>query len=122
MSSNRQAIWILTAQPEPAKAGSSPAPRLSGQPLLVERVMARLALLRDPATGVDVVAGGRVVALEIGTDEATLTLRIGSGHCDTAHHVAEEAFDILRAELPGRDLYLRHVQATPCAPSPDAPL
>lgn len=84
--------------------------------------MARLAQLRDPATGIDVVQGGRVVALEIGPDEATLTLRIGSGHCDSAHHVAEEAFDILRAELSGLDLFLRHVQATPCAPSPDAPL
>jgi hypothetical protein len=120
MSSNRPAIWI---QPARTAAAAAPTPpRLSGPDALITRVLDQLGHLRDPATGIDVLQGGRVVALEIGPDEATLTLRIGTGHCDTAHHVAEGAFDILRSELPGRDLYLQHVQATPCAPSPDAPL
>ncbi|HMX09350.1 MAG TPA: iron-sulfur cluster assembly protein [Burkholderiaceae bacterium] len=122
MPPNRPAIWIQPAQPAQAAATAPLPPRLSGPAPLIERVMARLAQLRDPASGVDLLQGGRVVALEIDADEATLTLRIGSGDCDTAHHVAEEAFDILRAELPGRDLFLQHVQATPCAPAPDTPL
>ncbi|MCK6424458.1 MAG: hypothetical protein L6Q75_05135 [Burkholderiaceae bacterium] len=67
----------------------------------------------------DIVRAGRIVALDIGADEATLTLRIGTGHCDSAHHVAEEAFDVLRAELPDTDLYLRHLQVTPCASGAD---
>lgn len=122
MFPSRPAIRI---RPLPTTASSVPAltpPRVSGSPALVERVMARLSRVLDPASGQDIVSGGRVVALDIGPEEAMLTLRIGTGHCDSAHHVAEEAFAVLRAELPDTDLYLRHVQATPCAPEPDAPL
>lgn len=77
--------------------------------------MARLARLVDPASGLDVVRAGRVVALEIAGDEATLTLRIGVGQCGSAHYVAEEAFDVLRTELPNTDLYLHHIDVAPCA-------
>lgn len=122
MSSPRPAIWLQPASPAPTVAPSAAPPRLSGPADAVQRVMARLTLVRDPVSGADLVGAGRVVALEIGPEEARLTLRIGSGHCDSAHHVAEEAFAVLRAELPDTDLYLRHVQATPCAPEPDAPL
>ena len=122
MPSPRPAIWLQPADAPPTPAAEPPAaPRLSGAAAVVERVMQRLAQVVDPATGQDIVAGGRVVALAINTDEATLTLRLGIGHCDSAHHVAEEAFAALRSELPDTDLYLLHHQTTPCAEPADEP-
>lgn len=120
MPALRPAIRIHTPTAGPASVRTTP-PRLAGPDEALQRVMSRLGRVVDPVSGVDIVRAGRIVALDIGADEATLTLRIGIGHCDSAHHVAEEAFDVLRAELPDTDLYLRHLQVTPCASSPEAP-
>jgi hypothetical protein len=115
MQPPRPAIWIRPADAPNQLPEPTAAPLLSGAAEVVARVMHKLAQVLDPATGLDIVTGGRVIALQIGSDEATLTLSLGIGHCDSAHHVAEEAFAALRGELPDTDLYLLHHQTTPCA-------
>lgn len=119
MPALRPAIRIHTPAAGTTSARVTP-PRLAGPDETLQRVISRLGRVVDPVSGLDIVRAGRIVALDIGEDEATLTLRIGIGHCDSAHHVAEEAFDVLRAELPDTDLYLRHLQSTPCAGGPEA--
>lgn len=119
MSALRPAIRIHSA-PAGIPTGWASPPQLLGPDEALRRVMARLGRVVDPASGLDIVRAGRIVALDIGADEATLTLRIGVGDCDSAHHVAEEAFDVLRAELPDTDLYLKHLQITPCGSGPTA--
>jgi hypothetical protein len=113
MTSARSAIWLRTAD-RPVPPRVEPL-RQRGPEGDLRRVLAALSAVSDPMTGRDIVSTGRVVALEIDAGEATLTLRMGAGHCDHAHHVAEEAFDVLRLHLPDTDLFLRHQSEVACA-------
>lgn len=99
---------------EPAAADVT-APRLSGDPQLIERVFEALRQVREAQGGHSIVESGRVQGLDIGDGEATLTLRMGQGLCTDARRLAEEAFEALRQSLPDTDLYLRHDRPTGCA-------
>jgi hypothetical protein len=99
----------------PPGAGDLVAPQLDGPPEQIEAVLAALGEVREFREGRDIVASGRVQAIEIADGEATLTLRMGQGLCVDAHALAERAFDALRAALPDTDLYLRHDRPAGCA-------
>ncbi|MFM2342079.1 MAG: hypothetical protein RLZZ592_1732 [Pseudomonadota bacterium] len=83
-------------------------PRLIGDAARLDRVMSALSQVRPQDCAPDIVSGGRVRSLEIGPDEAVLTLRLEGGRCGSAQVLAELAFDVLREQLPDLDLYLRH--------------
>jgi hypothetical protein len=89
-------------------------PIWQGDPAVVARVVAALRTVRESAGGPDIISSGRVRALEIGPDEAVLTMHLGGGHCGSAQVLAELAFDVLRAQLPDTDLYLRHEHSGGC--------
>ncbi len=111
MSSVRSPIWLRVSgaeRPEPPPFTSR------GPEHLVAPVVAALRDIREPEGVADIVSSGRVVALEIGPDEACLTLSLGMGQCHGAHGVAEAAFDVLRACLPDLDLYLAHATHSGC--------
>lgn len=111
MTRVRPAIWI---QAHPAAAPAAP-PRCSGPAERVAAVLQGLRAIPEPGErGQDIVSSGRIVALDISADEATLTLRVGNGRCHGAHDIAECAFEVLRAQLPDTDLYLRHEYAASC--------
>jgi metal-sulfur cluster biosynthetic enzyme len=88
-----------------------------GDPDLLDQVVRALRRVREARGGPDIVSSGRVRSLEITPDEAVLTMRLGGGHCGSAQVLAELAFDVLRAQLPDTDLYLRHEQSGGC-PTP----
>ncbi|RZS54823.1 iron-sulfur cluster assembly protein [Sphaerotilus mobilis] len=96
-------------QDEPAQL------RLSGPVAHLEAVVAALRGVQELREPQDIVASGRVQAIDIAGDEATLTLRMGQGRCVDAHVLAERAFEALRAALPDTDLYLRHDHPIGCA-------
>jgi hypothetical protein len=101
---------MRTAPPEaPAIAPAKPVWR--GDPVVVARVLDALRTVRESTDGPDIVSSGRVRALEIGPDEAVLTMHLGGGHCGSAQVLA---FDVLRAQLPDTDLYLRHEHSGGC--------
>ncbi len=102
-------IWIQ------AVAAPSPELRLEGPQPQLDAVLSALREVRELRDARDIVASGRVQAIEIGDGEATLTLRMGQGLCDDAHALAERAFDALRSALPDTDLYLRHDRPLGCA-------
>lgn len=116
MTSARASIWLLPAD-RPVPAPIEPL-RQRGPENDLQRVLEALSVVSDPMTGRDIISAGRVVALELDPGEATLTLRLGAGHCNHAHHVAEEVFDVLRLQLPDTDLYLRHVSDLVCPGNP----
>lgn len=109
MPKRRTAIWIQPAQP------ALPPTLFSGEPQRIERVMQALRGVRELSSTRSIVDSGRVQALEVSADEATLTLRIGLGLCHEADLLAELAFEALRVALPDTDLYLRHDRAPTCA-------
>ncbi len=90
-------------------------PLLDGPAEQLDAVLAALRGVQELRESRDIVASGRVQALEISGGEATLTLRMGQGLCVDAHTLAEQAFDALRAALPDTDLYLRHDHPVGCA-------
>jgi metal-sulfur cluster biosynthetic enzyme len=102
-------IWI-----QPVRAPDA-EPRLTGPQDRLDAVMAALRRVQELRETRDIVASGRVQAIEIADDEATLTLRMGQGLCDDAHVMAEMAFEALRSALPDTDLYLRHDRPLGCA-------
>ncbi len=112
LPTSRPTIWLRSAS---APATEVNAPRCSGPQDLVDRVLEALRAIRELDGGLDVIASGRVVALSIDEDEAVLTLGLGGVQCHGAHAIAEEAFNVLRDVLPGRDLYLRSASSTSCA-------
>lgn len=116
MTSARAAIWLRPADRQ-VLPPAEPL-RRRGPENDLQRVLEALSAVPDPMTGRDIISAGRVVALELDPGEATLTLRLGAGHCDHAHHVAEEAFDVLRLHLPDTDIYLRHHSGTSCLGNP----
>lgn len=56
-------------------------------------------------------------AIEVGPDEAVLTLRLDGGRCGSAQVLAELAFDVMRQQLAplDLDLYLRHEHSGGCS-------
>lgn len=114
MSLVRRPIWMRTESASPAP---EPDPVWLGDPIRIARVVAALRTVREGTGGPDIVSSGRVRSLEIGDGEATLTMRLGGGHCGSAQALAELAFDVLREQLPDTDLYLRHEHSGGC-PNP----
>lgn len=112
MSRVRPAIWIQALRPERAPAAP---PNCSGPAEQVAAVLQALSEISELEPSLNIVNSGRVVALDIGPDEATLTLRMGDSHCHGAQGIGEQAFDVLRAQLPDTDLFLRHDYAKSCA-------
>lgn len=111
MSSARAPIWLRVSGSE----RTAPKPfQTRGPDHLVGPVVEALRRIREPEGDGDIVSSGRVVALDIGPDEACLTLSLGMGQCHGAHAVAEAAFDVLRACLPDLDLYLAHDTHSGC--------
>jgi hypothetical protein len=104
---------MRTAPPEaPQLPPVEPVRR--GDPVVLARVIDALRQVHEAGGGPDIVSSGRVRSLEIGPDEAVLTMHLGGGHCGSAQTLAELAFDVLRAQLPDTDLYLRHEHSGGC--------
>jgi hypothetical protein len=80
----------------------------------LDQVVQALRRVHEARGGPDIVSSGRVRSLEITPDEAVLTMHLGGGHCGSAQVLAELAFDVLRAQLPDTDLYLRHAHSGGC--------
>jgi hypothetical protein len=121
------AIWIQPDRPAteggcgtcaqlgPAVGAELPPPVLHGDPAGVSRVLACLQQIHEAQQVLDIVASGRVQAVDVGDGEATLTLRMGQGLCVDAHWLAERAFEAMREALPDTDIYLRHDRPAGCA-------
>jgi len=107
---------MRVAPNSPAKT-SAAEPVWIGEPALLDKVVHALRHVREAQGGPDIVSSGRVRSLEITPDEAVLTMHLGGGHCGSAQVLAELAFDVLRAQLPDTDLYLRHEHSGGC-PTP----
>jgi Iron-sulfur cluster assembly protein len=114
-------LWITPADsagPSACTACRRPAPRagvgdepaqLLGDQLAASRLLRALREVRDPDSGLDLVAAGWVHAVRVEQDEAELTLHRLTAGCSVARVLAEDAFSVLRRELPNTDLYIRHL-------------
>lgn len=80
-------------------------PELRGDPVLVARLLQALRQVAD-AQG-NLVDAHRFSALRLGAGEAELVLTLPRG-CGTNKLMAEEAFQVLRRELPDTDVYVLH--------------
>jgi hypothetical protein len=103
------------AQPGAAVGADLPPPVLIGDAAGLARVVACLQQIHEAQQALDIVASGRVQAVDVGDGEATLTLRMGQGLCADAHWLAERAFEAMRQALPDTDIYLRHDRPAGCA-------
>lgn len=82
----------------------APAPRLSGDPLRIEQLLARLAPQMDEVFGHPVSPGLWLASLSLSPGQAHLALAPNLA-CH-AGIVAERAFDAMRQVLPDTDLYI----------------
>ncbi len=112
-------VWIQPAEAgcggcQPTAAGSvcvaqygrpCERPELSGDPLQLARVLQALRQVSDGQT--NLVDGRRFSALRLGDGEAELVLSFPRG-CGGHKLLAEEAFQVLRRELPDTDVYVLH--------------
>lgn len=80
-------------------------PELHGHPALIARVLQALRRVAD-AEG-NLVDARRFSALRLGEGEAQLVLTFPRG-CGANKLLAEEAFQVLRQELPDTDVYVLH--------------
>lgn len=80
-------------------------PDLQGDPALIARVLTALRAVAD-AEG-NLVDAHRFSALRLGDGEAELVLTFPRG-CGGNRLLAEEAFQVLRRELPDTDVYVLH--------------
>lgn len=116
-------LWIAPAEaaapsacaaclrPVPAMPAAATEPvQLLGDRRAALRLLEALRAVRDPETGLDLVAAGWVHALRVEEDEAELTLQSRTSGCSVARVLAEDAFSVLRRELPDTDLYIRHLR------------
>lgn len=116
-------LWIAPVDDLAASACAAcqrPAPRagvpsaepvqLLGDQAAAARLLEALRAVRDPETGLDLVEAGWVHALRVDQDEAELTLQSRMSGCSVARVLAEDAFNVLRRELPDTDLYIRHLR------------
>lgn len=121
-------LWIAPADdlaPSACAACLRPAPsadtgsgaalaepvQLLGDRAAAARLLEALRAVRDPDSGLDLVAAGWVHMLRIEDDEAELTLQRRAAGCSVARVLAEDAFAVLRRELPDTDLYIRHLRS-----------
>jgi metal-sulfur cluster biosynthetic enzyme len=106
-----QGACAACQRPTPAQAPLASVPaQLLGDHEAARRLLAALGSVRDPETGLDMVASGWVHAVRVEPDEAELTLHSRSAGCSVASALAEDAFAVLRRELPDTDLYIRHLR------------
>jgi metal-sulfur cluster biosynthetic enzyme len=84
--------------------------QLLGDQVAARRLLAALRSVIDPECGLDMVDAGWVHALRVEVDEAELTLQSRTSGCSVASALAEDAFAVLRRELPDTDLYIRHLR------------
>jgi len=123
MSRLNSPLWIAPAEgmaaPHACDACLRPLPvateacepaQLLGDQAAAERLLEALRGVSDPETGLDLVAAGWVHALRVDVDEAELTLQSRMSGCSVARVLAEDAFAVLRRELPDTDLYIRHLR------------
>lgn len=80
-------------------------PELRGDPALIDRLLQALRQVPD-GTG-NLVDAHHVSALRLGGGEAELVLTFPRG-CGTNKLTAEDAFQVLRRELPDTDVYVLH--------------
>lgn len=80
-------------------------PDLQGDPALIARLLQALRVVAD-AEG-NLVDGRRFSALRLGAGEAELVLTFPRG-CGGNRLLAEEAFQVLRRELPDTDVFVLH--------------
>lgn len=116
-------LWIASADEAPSACAAClrPAPRagavaaepvqLLGDRAAAARLLEALRAVHDPESGLDLVEAGWVYGLRIEDDEAELTLQRRAAGCSVARVLAEEAFSVLRRELPDTDLYIRHLRS-----------
>lgn len=130
MSRSNSPLWLVPAEgmaaqsaceaclrPTPATLEAAAPVQLLGDLAAAERLLAALRHVRDPETGLDLVAAGWVHALRVEPDEAELTLQSRMSGCSVARVLAEDAFSVLRRELPDTDLYIRHLRHASGAPA-----
>lgn len=123
MSRSTSPLWIAPAEgmagqnacaacqrPSPAQDQAWQPVQLLGDQGAAQRLLAALRGVRDPETGLDLVDAGWVHALRVEADEAELTLQNRMAGCSVARVLAEDAFGVLRRELPDTDLYIRHLR------------
>lgn len=91
-----------------AAPGEMAPVQLLGNQQAAARLLRALRSVRDPESGLDLVDAGWVQALRVEADEAELTLQSRTAGCSVARVLAEDAFGVLRRELPDTDLYIRH--------------
>jgi metal-sulfur cluster biosynthetic enzyme len=91
-----------------AAPGEVPPVQLLGDQQAAARLLRALRSVHDPESGLDLVDAGWVQALRVDADEAELTLQSRTSGCSVARVLAEDAFGVLRRELPDTDLYIRH--------------
>lgn len=82
--------------------------QLLGDRAAAQRLLEALRGVRDPESGLDLVDAGWVHSLRVEPDEAELLLQSRTAGCSVARVLAEDAFAVLRRELPDTDLYIRH--------------
>lgn len=97
-------------RPMPASPEAGEPLQLLGDRVAAERLLDALRGVRDPESGLDLVAAGWVHAVRVDGDEAELTLQSRMSGCSVARVLAEDAFAVLRRELPDTDLYIRHLR------------
>jgi hypothetical protein len=81
-------------------------PELEGDPALLDRLLKALRAVAD--TEGNLVDAHRFSALRLHDGEAELVLTFPRG-CGSRKLLAEEAFQVLRRELPDTDVYVLHV-------------
>ncbi len=81
------------------------APRLSGNPDTVQRVVGALQTALDERVGLREPTGVWLRELHLAGDEAELSLAPGLPCCHS--ELAQAAFETLRALLPDTDIYVR---------------
>jgi hypothetical protein len=81
------------------------APRLSGDPATVQRVVGALQTALDEHVGLREPTGAWLRELRLAGDEAELSLAPGLPCCGSI--LAQAAFETLRALLPDTDIYVR---------------
>lgn len=80
-------------------------PELRGDPALIDRLLQALRQVPDGAG--NLVDAHHVSALRLHDGEAELVLTFPRG-CGTNKLLAEDAFQVLRRELPDTDVYVLH--------------
>ena len=95
---------IIAIVPSTKATAVTAAPRLSGQPDQLRRVLAALGQAVEEGLGHGMPVARWLRELRLGTDEAFVAVAPGLGHDGTES--AEIAFQTLRRLLPDTDIYV----------------